>query len=91
MTTKKEAPTLIKLPPRALGRLDTYIADMAREDSRPARFRDSRVYAAGYAVVETYGLLLQVSDPSDPALVREAVAAVTDVSLDFGAREEGTP
>lgn len=66
---------LTALPSRALGRLDAALADMAAEDAKPMRSRDSRTYATGYAIVETYGLLLGLSDPSDPDLVREAVAA----------------
>ncbi len=73
----------IRLPSRALGRLDAYLADMELEDQKPARNRDSRVYARAYAVVETYGLLLRVSpDPSDPVAVRAAVEAAYDYEID---------
>jgi hypothetical protein len=75
MTTPRTF-TLV-LPPRALARLTSHIANMEAEDKKPVRQRDSRVYATGYAIVETYGLLLRVSDPSDPAQVVAAVLAVT--------------
>lgn len=73
---------MIRLPSRALGRLDDFIQAMAREDAKLQRFRDSRVYAAGYAVIETWGLLFQLPDPGDPKAVREAVEAAVDRRID---------
>lgn len=67
----------IHLPQRSLDRLDGAIQDMVREDAKPMRARDSRVYAASYGIIETFGLLLGVADPTDPEAVREA--AVTAV------------
>lgn len=67
----------LQLPARCLARVDGAIADMDREDTKAMRFRDSRVYVGAYAIIETFGLMLRLDDPSDPAAVRLAVAAIT--------------
>ena len=64
----------LQLPERAMGRVKLAIDDMNAEDQRPQRSRDSRVYAYGDAVVETYALLLDLRPPSTPDEVLAAVA-----------------
>lgn len=75
-------PIAIRVPPRSLARLYRFVQDMNAEDAKPARARDSRVYAAGMAVVETFGLMLGVSDPSDIAAVAVAMHDAVDEKLE---------
>lgn len=72
----------LRLPSRALARVNDAIQAMNDEDRKPHRLRDPHVYARGYAIIETYGLLLNVQDPSYPDPVREAVASCIDPTLD---------
>ncbi len=64
-------------------RLETMVEKMRRESNKEPRFRDSRVYASTFAVVETFGLMLNLKNPSDPDAVIEAVREAVDIQIEI--------
>lgn len=75
----------LQLPARALGRLNNAIADLSREQAKPLRSVNSATVAAAYAVIETYGLLLDLNNPSDPEYVHTYVKKAIEAPVEVGA------